>query len=566
MTQATTDGSSLVTKDPVTDFGRLLQESRQLNARIRAGGHDSVFMPQLQRGLEQIEELSTQLAIKVARYGAPIDTVPGGMVGAGTSASQGRAALFLASRGFDVSLLEADLERVDRAVSSIPSAGTTHPSAAISLEADLESFLQAELDATIGSTLDRLGVETRESTWERLVKQQDELWSRARQVLSEQISLPPPTHARDPTIPHLGRQASVKAATYAKAIRSFNEARLRGKSFNLTRTMETELRATEGSDAKTEMLLDCWRIHNFILEDNATDEDNVFEAGRSLHAAYMADPNSSASRPWKAQLVRGGRRFLEDLYVRYVERTLAQYPRDALLGGRPSRLERIKAFCDIKLKRMPPGELAAVELINGVPIWMIIFHLLRCGMNEEALSYAQAHELAIQRSEQSFLSYLKSYVNSMLGGGGGVLPSSMQSQARLEYNRLLATTAAAEVSSSTAPGARIVDPYKMTVFKVIGRCDLARKSASQVVQTSEDYIWLQYCLLEDVAEEGEIGTAYTLTDLQRLVLDYGPQHFDPKNTNPWHYFEILSLAGLFEKVHPSRSPAVLLVDNQSLPL
>lgn len=552
MTQGMTDGSPLLTTSPVMDFGRLLQESRQLNARIRAGGHDSVFMPQLQRGLEQIEALSTQLVVKAARYG----TAAGGLVGASTS--QGRAALFLASRGFDVSLLEADLERVDRAVSLLSTADATNPPAVISLEADLESFLQAELDAAIGSTLDRLGTKTRESTWERLEKQQDETWSRTRQVLSEQISLPSLTTTKDPPS-HLGRQASLKAETYAKVIKSFNEARLRGKSFNLTRSMETELRATEGSDSKTEMLLDCWRIHNFILEDSATDGDNVFEAGRSLHAAYMADLNSSASRPWKAQLVRGGRRFLEDLYVRYVERTLAQYPRDALLGGRPSRLERIKAFCDIKLKRMPPGELATVELINGVPIWMIIFHLLRCGMNEEALSYAQAHELVMQRSEPAFLSYLKSYVNSMISGGGGVLPSSMQSQVRLEYNRLLATTAVAEASStSIAPGGKIVDPYKMTVFKVVGRCDLARKSVSQVVQTSEDYIWLQYCLLEDVAEEGEIGTAYTLTDLQKIVLDYGPQHFDPKSTNPWHYFEILSLAGLFEKVPPCLLPPIFL--------
>ena len=79
MTQATTDGSRLASAGSMPDLGRLLQESRQLNARIRAGGHDSVFMPQLQRGLEQIEELSSQLAAKVARYGS--GTAAGGLVG-----------------------------------------------------------------------------------------------------------------------------------------------------------------------------------------------------------------------------------------------------------------------------------------------------------------------------------------------------------------------------------------------------------------------------------------------------------------------------------------------------
>lgn len=40
-------------------------------------------------------------------------------------------------------------------------------------------------------------------------------------------------------------------------------------------------------------------------------------------------------------------------------------------------------------------------------------------------------------------------------------------------------------------GEQVVDPYKVLIYKIIGRCELYKKSSSALVQTTEDYIWLQ---------------------------------------------------------------------------
>lgn len=92
------------------------------------------------------------------------------------------------------------------------------------------------------------------------------------------------------------------------------------------------------------------------------------------------------------------------------------------------------------------------------------------------------------------------------------------------------------------------DPYKMTLLKIIGHCDLSRKTITDVISTSEDYLWLQFWLIQDsLLEESEGPASYSLADLQRTITDFGPQHFDPKQSNPWQYFGILMLVGLFER-------------------
>lgn len=44
-------------------------------------------------------------------------------------------------------------------------------------------------------------------------------------------------------------------------------------------------------------------------------------------------------------------------------------------------------------------------------------------------------------------------------------------------------------------GQQSVDPYKLILYKIIGRCELNKKSLPDVVATTEDYVWLQVRLL-----------------------------------------------------------------------
>lgn len=507
------------------EFTRLLQDSRHLNARIRAGSQDNFFLPQLQRGLEQIEELSSQLAAKLVKEGQ----------------GEARAALFLASKGYDATRTAAQLRKIsDLAPSPVAMAAP----AGAPLDADVETFLAGELDGLVVEMLSRaegaaveevdgIIAERQRTAWQRTIGPIME--RRRRKVVGEGGGGERMTTASSLYAP--------KMAAYARVVRAFNDARLRGASLCLPRAFEGALQSLEGHDPRGEMLLDCWRALQSIL--GSEEAENVFQASDLLSRSYRADAPEEG-RAWRAQLVRGSRRFLETGYLRFVERTLAQYPRDALLGGKPSTAERVRAFCDIKLKRLPPAELASVEVVNGSAVWMVLFVLVRCGLLREALSMAQSMEYALARSEPLFVSFLRAFVEQQgtsEGGAGGSGSSSASSyaslvgQIRLEYSERL----------STSPTI-LQDPYKMALLKVLGRCDLARKNVAKVITSSEDYLWLQLWLIQDPDLEGsDPAAAYTLTDLQRTITDLGPGHFDPKQGNPWLYFELLALVGLFER-------------------
>ncbi|KAK9686455.1 nuclear pore complex subunit [Basidiobolus ranarum] len=92
------------------------------------------------------------------------------------------------------------------------------------------------------------------------------------------------------------------------------------------------------------------------------------------------------------------------------------------------------------------------------------------------------------------------------------------------------------------------DPYKIAVFKILGRCELKQKTVSEVIQTIEDYLWLQLTLIRESIEPSDtIQERYSLRDLQSLLLKFGAAHFNPKGNNPIHYFQVLLISGQFER-------------------
>ena len=97
------------------------------------------------------------------------------------------------------------------------------------------------------------------------------------------------------------------------------------------------------------------------------------------------------------------------------------------------------------------------------------------------------------------------------------------------------------------------DPFRMTLLKLLGRCDVKRKSGHPlVIQTAEDYLWLQLWLIsgggkkdgsgEDVHAMLD-GSTYGLTELQKLIVQFGPKHF----SSPLTYFQALLLTRQYER-------------------
>jgi hypothetical protein len=100
-----------------------------------------------------------------------------------------------------------------------------------------------------------------------------------------------------------------------------------------------------------------------------------------------------------------------------------------------------------------------------------------------------------------------------------------------------------------AHGAQPTDPFKLLLYKIVGRCELHLKALDGVVTTIEDYIWLQLTLVrETVQGEHSDIEQYRLRDFQNIISAQQPDHFGANKLNPWFYFNILLLSLQLEKV------------------
>jgi nuclear pore complex protein Nup93 len=202
--------------------------------------------------------------------------------------------------------------------------------------------------------------------------------------------------------------------------------------------------------------------------------------------------------------------FLEAQYLKHVDRTIAQFPRDAVFTEKPSIVERIKAFVRIVMKRLPPDQFSFVEYISNVPIFAVLFYLVRSGHKTEASRFCQQSLLSSGLKNVEFMaSFLDSYVCNAL------TPSQI-SQLLAEYNRLLLVNKA--------------DYFYLALLKLIGQCDCQNplKSISpSLVQTIEDWLWFHIQQLD-------------LGQVRKLLIEQ-------KIDNTLAMFQSLLLVGLYAK-------------------
>ena len=312
-----------------------------------------------------------------------------------------------------------------------------------------------------------------------------------------------------------------KYSAYLTVVKKLNEARLKGNKIPLAKEFASELRGID-RELRSDQVLSCWECLSIIeREDELYDQVNLSGAYRS--------PVGSANRVnWNKNLICGSKKYLETSFSKYIDTTISYYPRDALLGGKPSNIDRIRSFFNIRMKRGSPADLQKLDLIDGIPIWACIFNLFRCGYLREAYNFASQYEFHLLKSEPNFIAYLKAFIETE----DNFLTGTLKAQIQSDYSQRLI------VGNQ--------DPYKMTLLKILGRCDLNKKTVPEVITTTQDYIWLQLWLIKDIQDASSPSSNYNLASLQKLVLDFGPKHFNPKNNNPVQYFETLLVVGLFE--------------------
>ncbi|CCD23246.1 linker nucleoporin NIC96 NDAI_0B02110 [Naumovozyma dairenensis CBS 421] len=278
-----------------------------------------------------------------------------------------------------------------------------------------------------------------------------------------------------------------KFETYAKIIHQFNNHRQENRQFPLNREVISIL--SHAGDTRNRQLLESWKIIESIK-----------------------DPKNT---------IKASREYLEVQFLDYVD----ALSKNAISEGLPTNTNKVRSFIDTKLKNTDGSwKIANLTVINGLPIWASIFYLLRAGLMQEALDLAMTNSSGFKKIEQSFLTYFQAYISSP----ENKLPTEFATKLHTEFNQHI---------KNSLNG----DPYRLAVYKIIGRCDLTRRNISLVTLSLEDWIWYHLKLIkEDVIDDGPIYEKYHLEDFQNIILSYGPSRF----TN--YYIPVLILSGLYE--------------------
>ncbi len=321
-----------------------------------------------------------------------------------------------------------------------------------------------------------------------------------------------------------------KFEKFANVVINLNDTRLQGKFFPICSQFAT-ISDSFGSDTRSQQIYDSWQILSNIIDEYNYKGPTLERNFSKDYYLSINDINNSESIKLRKQIVQGSRQFLEDQFFALVETEISKFPQDAQLGGIPSVSNKIRAYLNLKFSKDENFKSFNLEIVNNDPVWAIIYYMIRSGYLEEALEYTQSIEGIFKKVERSFPTYLKEYVASTERR----LPRELLERLHTEFNQHI----------------RFIDeksdPYKYALYKIIGRCELSRKTIPGILNTVEDWLWAHLVLTREGNLVGEpMQERYSLIDVQRMIVQFGAKHFNPTGSNPGMYFQVLLLSGLFE--------------------
>lgn len=328
-----------------------------------------------------------------------------------------------------------------------------------------------------------------------------------------------------------------KQEKYASKIKELNSARLQEVCYPLVQ--EFGRVETEAGGDTPEHLIEAYRaLKHIVKEDPSAQRPSDPNAVRERQYAksYLEDsPGKSVAL--RKQILDGSRSYLEESFLANVDRFVAANPREANLGGVPSKVNKVRAYLRIKAGRKDLGtENVELQMLGDDYCWALIFYLLRAGLVEEAAQYVAENERAIKSMDRHFTQYMAAFARDPERR----LPRDMQGRINAEYQQRL----------RLAPE-NSIDPYRMACYKIVGRCDLSRKVLEGVSTTLEDWIWLTVSLAREVTRADEAaGEYYGLEDVRSTVEEIGQRHFSAPSENSSGYatfFYLQILVGMFEK-------------------
>lgn len=137
-------------------------------------------------------------------------------------------------------------------------------------------------------------------------------------------------------------------------------------------------------------------------------------------------------------------------------------------------------------------------MVAAQPLWAKLFYLVRTGHIREALEEALAHRQAIEHREDSFVVHFRLWLESpdhryvfFPRSPYGYpcfdyhlafrLPKPHRDHVQAVYN--------AHLLHSTS-----VDPFKLALYKLMGKLDPSKRNVPLVTATTEDWLWFQLAM------------------------------------------------------------------------
>ncbi|EPQ61191.1 NIC-domain-containing protein [Gloeophyllum trabeum ATCC 11539] len=300
-----------------------------------------------------------------------------------------------------------------------------------------------------------------------------------------------------------------KMMAYDHVIGDMNASRLRGISYPIIHALRNATESVNGDSTSHAMIENCELLCKITQEPPTLPPPEhagahilntpLFE--RKYARVYLGDPESREAIALRKQIARGAMEALEEQYWDVVERTIASRPMEARLGGDPSVSNKIRAYLLVRYYRGGEWE-ERIELVSGQPLWAKLFFLVRTGHAKEALKEVEQYQALVDRHETSFISHFRAWVESP----DQSLPKPHRDHLQSVYN--------AHMLHSTS------DPFKLALYKLMGKLDPSRRHVPLVTTTTEDWLWFQLAMLD----EEENGGLRTLAD---VLLGYGEKQFEP---------------------------------------
>ncbi|ORX60613.1 NIC-domain-containing protein [Hesseltinella vesiculosa] len=325
-------------------------------------------------------------------------------------------------------------------------------------------------------------------------------------------------------------QLQEKQGRYATVMTNINKADLDGELFNMIDAFKTA--SSPGDNGPDRHLLESLQLiaHLTNIDHLDTYDQVLAHRKRNLQLyAGLADGSSQEAIDLRANWIRSATAWLEESYIDYIDQTLKDNAQVAKPGGSLVFMVRLKAFVGVTYGKHKEGWPAILEIVNDQPAWVLLYTSLRCGQHDSALQLLQ-REPELFQSEPDFVQQMMEYLES-----DKTLSKGTQEQVVIKYQQL------------KSQGVDAVDPYKLALFKIVGRCELHSNQTPSIVSTTEEYLWLQLTLLKEQPGHDFHVEQYTLKELQVRVAGFGAKRFDPTGAQPWSYFKMLLATCQFEQ-------------------